>query len=604
MLKRLLLSCVLAILYVLPGLSVVLENPKNTKCNNSILGVYSGNSVLEAIWIPNVYQCAAGTYFDAQTAKCSTCLDGSYCPGVENVEYNGEDAGQMYCDAENNEGWRTELGAFAQSQCYKEGTTTCSEQNPYNVAHGTPIYETTESFACRTYFGQTNCAPVSEVSCGIASLTCEKGYIQNTTEAGSLVCVENITSCAAGTYFNGTAIECSSCPDGSYCPGVETVEYNGEDAGQVYCDAENNEGWRTELGAFAQSQCYKEGTTTCSEQNPYDVAHGTPIYETTESFACRTYFGQTNCAPVSEVSCGIASLTCEKGYKQDTTEDGSLVCVEKVKTCAAGTYFNASTVECTICPDGSYCPGVENLEYNGEDAGQFYCDAENNEGWRTELGAYAQSQCYKESTTTCAEQNPYDVAHGTPVYETTESFACRDYFGQTKCTPVNEVACGVTSLICEEDYRQDTTEYGSLVCELKTKECKAGTYLPVGVKECVICPEDSYCPGKVYVLKDYQELDGVNICPNGLKSPVGARSENDCGRILHVGDDIIHMHQDKRSERSFVVEVAGVKYYADTTPVANTVTPITMNPNTDKTLRVNIDGIEHFVHETIYSDND
>jgi hypothetical protein len=271
--------------------------------------------------------------------------------------------------------------------------------------------------------------------------------------------------------------------------------------------------------------------------------------------------------------------------------------------CLAGEYLDATNAECTACPgNGTYCPDENDYEYkDDENQGIQSCGL----GWTSETGAHSKSECYKTGTTTCAEYMAYNVENGTAVYNINDSFACKQMFGSEQCVPQEGILCSVDHLICNEGFEQKTVD-GSLQCVALSKECAAGTYLAVGASECSVCPEGSYCPGMTYTLNDYTELNGITSCPSGLSSPVGSRHEDDCGRILHVGEgekDIIHMHkhkQDKRTEHSLAVKVDNVTYYADTTPVVDGVDPTPINPYTDKTMRVKIDGVEYYVHERIY----
>lgn len=270
--------------------------------------------------------------------------------------------------------------------------------------------------------------------------------------------------------------------------------------------------------------------------------------------------------------------------------------------CPISEYFYAETAECLACPgDGAFCPGTESFTYDGTNHGLGACG----EGWTSDSDAVAESDCYKIDTVACSAYNPYTLGHGVAVY-LNESVQCKQNKGSEDCVAATPETCAIDHLNCAAGYEQKTNEDSLLECVAKTKDCGAGTYLPLGETECQVCPENSFCPGLTYTLATYTELDGIESCAAGLKSPLGARSENDCGRILHVGTgekDIIHMHRDKVAGKHYlVVDVDGVKYYADATPVESVPVdePITINPNTDKTLHVNMDGVEYFIHERIY----
>ncbi len=263
----------------------------------------------------------------------------------------------------------------------------------------------------------------------------------------------------------------------------------------------------------------------------------------------------------------------------------------KTFTCEAGKYLDGRIGECTICPNGSYCSGIEETEFDDENHGIESCET----GWTSEKSAVSESNCYQVGMAVCAEQNPYTLGHGTAVY-THESASCKTFYGTTECVLDDSHACDIMSLQCESGYMPAVIG-GVLKCVVSNIECNAGTYLPRDSLTCATCPGDSYCPGGEYDASS-TESHGAVKCPDGLKAPRGARSENDCGRLFHVGDNTLHMHKDKRTEHSLAIKVDGVTYYADTTPVSEGVK--TINPDTTETLRVKIDGVEYFVHETIY----
>ena len=263
----------------------------------------------------------------------------------------------------------------------------------------------------------------------------------------------------------------------------------------------------------------------------------------------------------------------------------------KTYNCDPGYYLNAQTGECTICPHGSYCEGVEDVVYDNENHGTETCKP----GWTSDKGTVSEAGCYQIDTVMCAEQNPYTHGHGTAVYANTQTI-CKIYYGTEDCIVDNSTACDILRLNCEPGYRQETID-GVLQCVPAGVNCPAGTYLPRNSTSCSTCPGNSYCSGGTYDAPESTD-QGIVACAHGLKAPRGARSAKDCGRILHVGEDILHLHKDKRTEHSLVVKVDGVNYYADATPISEGVK--TINPESTETLRIKIDGVEYSVHETIY----
>lgn len=263
-------------------------------------------------------------------------------------------------------------------------------------------------------------------------------------------------------------------------------------------------------------------------------------------------------------------------------------------SCPAGQYLNVQRLKCEECLAGSYCPGFENVDYNGEDFGITKCP----EGFDLSVnGATTAEQCYREAVVPCTELNPYRNGHGSAVYRAESGkSSCKYYYGaESVCIPDDETACQITNVNCDEDYEQKTIE-GELWCVITVKTCEPGKYLPEGAKECVVCPENSYCSGGKYkIAREYDQ--GIEQCESELKSPAGASSINDCGHILRIEPDTkLYLHADKRTSPTLVVSISGVKWYADITSVEEFGIK-TISANTTDIWHVNIDGKEYTVHD-------
>ena len=81
------------------------------------------------------------------------------------------------------------------------------------------------------------------------------------------------------------------------------------------------------------------------------------------------------------------------------------------------------------------------------------------------------------------------------------------------------------------------------VFEANQYTCQSGYYLPANIDECTICPHDNYCVGGTYTFNETTS-QGIEPCPSAHPfAPAGMWLESQCGRKLHVGDDILYMHQ-------------------------------------------------------------
>lgn len=101
--------------------------------------------------------------------------------------------------------------------------------------------------------------------------------------------------------------------------------------------------------------------------------------------------------------------------------------------------------------------------------------------------------------------------------------------------------------------------------------CAPGYYLPANIDECTKCPTDNYCPGGTYTFSE-STPSGITPCPTAHPyAPVGMWVETQCGRKLHIGDEVMYLHQMPATptEHRFTVEYNGTKYSVNTVPREN-----------------------------------
>ncbi len=113
--------------------------------------------------------------------------------------------------------------------------------------------------------------------------------------------------------------------------------------------------------------------------------------------------------------------------------------------------------------------------------------------------------------------------------------------------------------------------------------CLPGYYLPANIDECTKCLNDHYCPGGTYTFNE-TESQGITACSAEHPfAPVGMWLANQCGRILHIGNEIIYMHQAPANptEHCLYINVNGNIYSANMT-----LADIPMNVLTEQKLKV------------------
>ena len=317
---------------------------------------------------------------------------------------------------------------------------------------------------------------------------------------------------------------------------------------------------------------------------------------------CIVNCSDDNCVPKETQQCTYSTLSSYGG-------DAGSVLLKAVwapheYSCGAGFYLKvtADSVSCEQCLENNYCPRFVNVPFDvmgGADYGLNSCPETFPE---SVAGAKTQADCYKTASVSCSVAHPYTFGNGTAVYYN-DTVSCRKYAGDNSgCKLVNADSCDFEKLICDSGFIQEEVD-GELRCLTANVSCLAGTYLPKGERTCSECPEDSYCAGSgdtAFTVSATQD-QGIMTCDAGLKSPRGSYSVDDCGYIVHFGnnpDDKLYLHATQRTHPSLAVDIKGQTWFADMTPMDEGAK--NMYETTTKTLHVVVDGTEYTVHTTIF----
>ena len=127
--------------------------------------------------------------------------------------------------------------------------------------------------------------------------------------------------------------------------------------------------------------------------------------------------------------------------------------------------------------------------------------------------------------------------------------------------------------------------------------CAVGKYLPANVDGCMPCLENNYCPGGVYVFNETQN-QGLAPCPDAHPfAPGGMWLESQCGRKMHVGDDVLYLHSAPAAPtvKRLYVRFNNAVYSANATE--KEFAPATMSERATRALHVLIDGVEYLIHD-------
>ena len=133
--------------------------------------------------------------------------------------------------------------------------------------------------------------------------------------------------------------------------------------------------------------------------------------------------------------------------------------------------------------------------------------------------------------------------------------------------------------------------------EPNVHECAHGEYLPANVDGCTPCLNDNYCPGGTYVFNE-TVTQGIVPCPDAHPfAPGGMWLESQCGRKLHVGDDVLYLHSAPAvpTVKRLYVRFNDVVYSANATE--KEFAPATMSERAIRALHVLIDGVEYLIHD-------
>jgi uncharacterized repeat protein (TIGR02543 family) len=158
------------------------------------------------------------------------------------------------------------------------------------------------------------------------------------------------------------------------------------------------------------------------------------------------------------------------------------------------------------------------------------------------------------------------------------------------CTDIELTNCAMTQTI-------DNNATGNKIFYAKWNQiisCPTRYYLPANTDGCVICPVDSYCGGGTYTFNETVP-QGIVSCGAGLFAPSGMSSLTQCGRILHIGDEIVYLHSVKKTTPALHVDIdqdGTADFFGNMTTL-----DVPMTRGTDKKLKLQYDGVTYSVYD-------
>ena len=111
---------------------------------------------------------------------------------------------------------------------------------------------------------------------------------------------------------------------------------------------------------------------------------------------------------------------------------------------------------------------------------------------------------------------------------------------------------------------------------------------------CVVCPENSYCVGGTYTFNETM-TQGIVACASGLYAPVGMWETAQCGRILHIGENVVYLRATKKTSPALHVDVDldGIADYFGNVTTAD----VPMHAGNVHSLKVSKDGIVYSIYD-------
>lgn len=142
------------------------------------------------------------------------------------------------------------------------------------------------------------------------------------------------------------------------------------------------------------------------------------------------------------------------------------------------------------------------------------------------------------------------------------------------------------------------TLWGYVACvDYGEQVCAGGQYLPRYSDTCQTCLTDSYCAGGTFSFNETYD-QGIEACPDGLKSPLGMQSVEQCGRKMHINGDVLYLHSEKKTNPSLSVRIDNEVFYGNMTTEN-----VRMNSETERKFKVNFNNIAYSVYDDSVSIN-
>ena len=134
---------------------------------------------------------------------------------------------------------------------------------------------------------------------------------------------------------------------------------------------------------------------------------------------------------------------------------------------------------------------------------------------------------------------------------------------------------------------------GHVSCVDENLVCGSGEYLPQHWYQCEKCPNNNYCSGGTYTYNGSDQ--GLTACASGLYSPTGMWESAQCGRILHIGDEVVYLRQTKKTTPALHIDIDndGIADFFGNVTTAD----VPMHAGSERKLKIQHTGITYSVYD-------
>ena len=236
-----------------------------------------------------------------------------------------------------------------------------------------------------------------------------------------------------------------------------------------------------------------------------------------------------------------ANWSCDTGYTLTYDANNQPVCSADAITCPATQYLPANATTCVDCTAGNYCPGGS-FTFNETTVQGIYVCATN-----------TYSNNVASACTACATANGYTNSGSTAADHAYES-SCKTTCSAGQCVATARAACANVGV--------GGWATGGVVSQGSTLAC--------------------------------------NACPTGLTTigyGTGADEADDCGRVLHLGENHMYLRGASKTNPSLHVKVGDTVFYGNmSTSLKN------MSDNINKKLRLKYNDTTYSVYDDSVAD--